>query len=83
MFSAQTHGMTNQSKFDDNDYLHYSYCVDREFDKKYKGFLKEQKKLFYSLRDELNLIQTIERKINLCIFFSRILVEISLKNYAK
>lgn len=41
--------------FDDNDYLHYSYCVDKEFDKKYKGFLKEQKNLFYSLRDELKI----------------------------
>lgn len=41
--------------FDETDYLHYSYCVDREFDKKYHEFLKEQKNLFYSLRDELKI----------------------------
>lgn len=41
--------------FDNNDHLHYSYCVNKEFEKKYNGFLKEQKNFFYALKEELKI----------------------------
>lgn len=58
----------SEKLFDNYNSLYYSFCVNKEFTKKYNNFLKGQKNLFYALRDDLkkddpNKLISLERLI--------------------